>query len=127
MHSVVETGSFLRDAAGVGMTDSERETIVLTISGNPLIGDLMPGTGGARKVRFAGRGKGKSGGYRVVTYYAAEDVPVFLLAIVSKGERADLSKREQNDLKSELSRLKDDYRAGTAARLAQLKNYRRHT
>ncbi|MCX7304421.1 MAG: hypothetical protein NTV73_08780 [Hyphomicrobiales bacterium] len=36
-------------------------------------GDIMPGTGGARKLRFAGRGKGKSGGYRIITFYADAD------------------------------------------------------
>ena len=50
----------------------------------------MPGTGGVRKVRFAGRSKGKSGGYRVVTYYAALDVPVFLLDCYGKGDEAHL-------------------------------------
>jgi hypothetical protein len=54
----------------------------------------MPGTGGARKLRVAGRGKGKSGGFRVVTYYAAEDVPILMLAVIDKGERTDLSKAE---------------------------------
>lgn len=126
MHSVIETWSYLRDADGVGLSDSEREAIVLAISESPTIGDVMPGTGGARKVRFAGRGKGKSGGYRVVTYYAAESVPVFLLAVISKGERANLSKREQNNLRAELLHLADDYRAGASVRLKQLKNYRRH-
>jgi hypothetical protein len=53
--------------------------------------DVITGTAGARKRRFAGRGKGKSGGYRVVSYYADNDVPVLLLALVDKGERADLS------------------------------------
>lgn len=125
MHAVIETQAYLRDAEQVGMSDSERESVVLAISENPAVGVVMPGTGGARKVRFAGRGKGKSGGYRVVTFYAAADVPVFLLAVISKGERADLSKAEQNSLRAELSGLKDDYRAGTAARLVQMKNYRR--
>jgi mRNA-degrading endonuclease RelE of RelBE toxin-antitoxin system len=61
---------------------------------------LIPGTGGARKVRFGGRGKGKSGGYRVITYYAAEDVPVFLLALVDKGQRADISQADRNALRN---------------------------
>ena len=74
-------------------------------------GDVMAGTGGVRKVRFAGRGKGKSGGYRVVTYFAAADVPVLLLAIINKGERANLSKAERNELKKELAGFAADYRA----------------
>ncbi|MBV8840625.1 MAG: type II toxin-antitoxin system RelE/ParE family toxin [Alphaproteobacteria bacterium] len=112
MHTVIETSTFLNDAASAGMSDEERAGIVLAVSENPLLGVLMPGTGGARKIRVAGRGKGKSGGYRVVTYYAAPDVPVFLLAVINKGERANLSKAEQNVLRSELSAIAEDYRAG---------------
>jgi hypothetical protein len=87
-------------------------------TGVPRAGDLMPGTGGARKVRVAGRGKGKSDGYRVVTYYAAEDVPVFMLAVISKGERANLSKAERNQLRAELRGLAADYRASVRAKVA---------
>ena len=85
-----------------------------------MLGVLMPGTGGARKIRVAGRGKGKSGGYRVVTYYAASDVPVFLLTVINKGEKANLSKAEQNALRVELSAIADDYRAGLRQKLLQM-------
>ena len=44
-------------------------------------GDLIPGTGGARKFRFAKAGMGKRSGYRIISYYAADDVPVFLLDV----------------------------------------------
>jgi mRNA-degrading endonuclease RelE of RelBE toxin-antitoxin system len=84
MHTVIETSAFLKDAAAAGMSDDERSEVVSLIAENPMVGVLMPGTGGARKVRVAGRGKGKSGGYRVVAYYAAPDVPVFLLTVINK-------------------------------------------
>ena len=73
---------------------------------------MIKGTGGARKVRFAGRGKGKSGGYRIITYYGGEDLPVFLLNVFSKGDRVDLSQAERNELQKELKGLADDYRKG---------------
>jgi hypothetical protein len=41
--------------------------------------------------------------YRVVSYYAGDDVPVLLLALVDKGERADLSQAERNALRKELA------------------------
>jgi hypothetical protein len=53
-----------------------------------------------------------------VTYYAAEDVPVLLLALINKGERSDLSKSEQNALRAELSAYADDYRKSVRAHLA---------
>ncbi len=82
-----------------------------------MAGDLIPGTGGARKIRFGAKGKGKSGGYRVITYYAAEDVPVFLLALVSKAQRADISQADRNALRQILGTLADEYRAGIRAKV----------
>ncbi len=84
--------------------------IIRAIAADPEQGVLMPGTGGARKLRFAGRSKGKSGGYRTVHYFGGDDIPVFLLVMLSKGERANLSKAEQNALHQELAALADDYR-----------------
>src|SRR5690349_7102782 len=50
---------------------------------------------GARKIRFPAKGRGKSGGYRTVHFYGGDDVPVFLLALISKGQRSDLSERAE--------------------------------
>ena len=115
MHSVIETAAYLRDAADVSMSEDERIVIVTAISENPALGDRMPGCGGARKARFSMPGKGKRGSYRVVHYYAGEDVPVFLLAVIKKGERADLSQSEKNQLRRELAGLAADYRASVGA------------
>jgi mRNA-degrading endonuclease RelE of RelBE toxin-antitoxin system len=67
MHTVIETEFFLRDAKAVGLSEAERVAMVDFIASHPDAGDEIKGTGGARKIRFAGKGKGKSGGYRVVT------------------------------------------------------------
>ena len=75
MHTIVETPEYLRDARTAGLTDSERQAVVSYIASHPEAGDVIPGTGGARKVRFAGRGKGKSGGYRVITLLYRSGVP----------------------------------------------------
>jgi len=109
-HAVIETPEYLADARAAGLTEAERDAIVAYLSEHSTAGVVIPGTGGARKVRIAGRGKGKSGGYRVVTFYAGEDVPVFLLALVDKGERQDLSQRERNEMRKALSGLADSYR-----------------
>nr|WP_301549691.1 type II toxin-antitoxin system RelE/ParE family toxin [Methylorubrum thiocyanatum] len=84
---------------------------------NPAAGDVIPGTGGLRKVRIAGKGRGKSGGYRIISYYAAADVPVFLLALVSKGQRADISQAERNVLRAVVGTLAEAYRQGVASRI----------
>jgi hypothetical protein len=98
MYTVVETTAYLSAAADAGMTVEEREAAVLTIAADPEAGDLMMGTGGCRKVRLAGRGKGKSGGYRLITFVRSSRGQVYLLTVFSKGERANLSKAERNGL-----------------------------
>ena len=80
------------------MTEEEREAAVTTIANNPLAGDEIRGTGGCRKVRLGGRGKGKSGGYRLITFYGGITRPIFLLTVFSKGQRADLTQGERNNL-----------------------------
>ena len=78
MHTVVLTPKFLADAKFAGVSESEMEAIIDVIAADPSAGDLIPETGGARKVRIGGRGRGKSGGYRVITFYVVDDLPVFL-------------------------------------------------
>ena len=56
--------------------------------------------------------------YRTVHYFAADDVPVLLLALISKGERSDLSQAEKNELKKQLAGYAADYRAGVKKKLA---------
>jgi hypothetical protein len=77
---------------------------------------MMRGTGGARKIRVAGRGKGKSGGYRVITFFAGEDIPVFLLDVYSKDSQANLSPAQRNDLKKVLTALPQAWRAAAKRR-----------
>ncbi len=113
-HAVIETTDYLADAEDAGISRSERETVVDFLAENPKAGDLIPGSGGARKLRFAERGKGKSGGYRVITYFGGDDIPVFLLNVFAKGDRVNLSRAEVNELRRELSGLADDYRKGAA-------------
>ena len=99
MQTVVETPDYLRDARSAGMADSERQSVVDYVAANPKAGDLIVGSGGARKIRFAAPGRGKSGGYRVVTYY---------------GDRVNLSRAEVNELREELSHLAREYREGVS-------------
>jgi hypothetical protein len=119
MYTVIRTPTFLSDAKASGLSDEEQDEIVARISNNPLAGDIMKGTGGCRKIRFAGREKGKSGGYRTIHYFAGDDVPVLLLALINKGESANLSKAERNALQLELKGYASDYRDGVAERVAR--------
>lgn len=104
VQTVVETPEYLTAAKAAGMSDEERERVVDYIARNPDAGALIPGSGGARKVRIAKAGRGKSAGYRVVTYYTDGKVPVFLLTVISKGQRANLTKAQRNDLRKDKRR-----------------------
>lgn len=110
MHTVIETLTFLRRASDCGVSDEERSKIVATIADNPQGGDLMPGTGGARKIRIARPGRGKRGSYRVITFYSDKDTPIFLLSMFAKNEKSDMSQSEKNDLKKLLKILPDSCR-----------------
>jgi hypothetical protein len=121
MQAVIQTGVFLADCRRAGLSDDEVGEMVAAIAANPEAGDLIPGTGGARKRRFGGRGKGKSGGYRTVTYFAGQDIPVVVLALIDKGERADISAADRNALRKELAGFADDYRAGMRKRVADMR------
>ena len=98
MHTVVETPSFIAAAKSVGMTNPVRADVVNAIAENPMIGEVMEGTGGFRKFRFARPGGGKSGGFRVVSYFHSAGMPAFLITVFGKSQKANLSKQERNEL-----------------------------
>ena len=116
MQTVVETPIYLRAAEDL-YSEADREEIVRTIAATPEAGDLMPGTGGYRKLRFARSGMGKRGGARVVYLYGGEDLPGFLIfvwarliTVYAKSEKGNLSKAEQNALAKMAKSFFADYR-----------------
>ncbi len=122
MQTVIETRSYLAQAADLGLSEDELKEIADFFANEPDAGELVKGTGGARKARVAGRGKGKSGGYRVTAFYVAEDVPVFLLDIFSKGDKENLTKAERNEVEKYLEGLIDDYRKSVRDRARKSKS-----
>lgn len=80
------------------MSESEMSAVVIYLAKHPDAGDEIKGTGGCRKLRFAGKGKGKSGGYRIITFYSGIDIPVFLMAAYAKNDRANLTAAEAKAL-----------------------------
>jgi hypothetical protein len=92
------------------MSDDEISDLTDFLAENPTAGDEMAGTGGCRKVRVKGRGKGKSGGYRTVTFFTGETMPVFLVTVFSKGEKSNLSDKECGELKEITKAIAKTYR-----------------
>ena len=110
MHTVVLTSMFEKQAKREGLSDDEVMEIASIIAADPESGALMTGTGGARKLRHPGRGKGKSGGYRTIHCYNGDEMPVFLLTIYGKNEKGNLSQAERNELAAILPRIAALYR-----------------
>ena len=121
MYCVIQTGQFTKAVKNLSLSDDELHSIVSQIATNPEIGDLIPGTGGARKWRVGTKQKGKRSGYRVVSFFGGEDIPVFLLEIFAKGERINLSKHERNELKKILGDIAENYRQSVRDKVSQLK------
>jgi len=96
--SVVETPEFL-SATRKLMTDDERVLLVDYLAYNPASGDLIPGTGGVRKLRWGLAGRGKRGGARVIYFHHDAGMPLFALTAYAKNERADLSQQDRNDFR----------------------------
>jgi hypothetical protein len=111
MQTVIETPNYIKEAEDAGLSKSDRESFVDFISENPMAGDKIPGTGGARKVRYAAKGKGKRGGVRVITFYSGTDIPVFLLSVFAKGEKINLSQNEKNEFRKALGEIAAEYKA----------------
>ncbi|MGA2740709.1 MAG: type II toxin-antitoxin system RelE/ParE family toxin [Bryobacteraceae bacterium] len=106
---VVETGEFLKRAKPL-MSDWKRAELVAFVGANPEVGEIIPESGGVRKIRWALQGTGKRGGARAIYYYHNERLPVFLLSAYTKNRKANLSKAERNAMKRLVPALVAGYR-----------------
>ncbi|HYA81167.1 MAG TPA: type II toxin-antitoxin system RelE/ParE family toxin [Methylocystis sp.] len=81
------------------MSEEERTAIVDLLAASPEVGDLIPGTGGLRKVRVPLAGRGKRGGARVIYYLYDQTLPIYLLLAYAKNERDNLSAEQKTVLR----------------------------
>jgi hypothetical protein len=103
--TVAETPLFVRQAEQV-WTLAEREEFVVFIAGNPQTGDVIPDTGGVRKVRWGKEGTGKRGGVRVIYFYYDANRPLYLLMVYAKARREDLTPDEKRTVRKLATALK---------------------
>jgi hypothetical protein len=109
MHTVVEMPSYLADAERL-FSQSERAAIVDRLAADPTCGVVIPDSGGIRKVRFGFGARGKSGGARIIYLFSGEILPVFVLAVFAKNEKANLSAAERNALGKMVANMIESYR-----------------
>jgi hypothetical protein len=93
MRTVIETPTFQQQAESI-WADGERLDFIAWIAANPLAGDVIPGGGGARKVRWQRAGTGKRGGTRVIYFNLSEEEVVLLVAVYAKSERENMSPKD---------------------------------
>lgn len=93
------------------MSNEIKDDFIDYIAHNPTAGNVIQGTGGARKIRWASiEHKGKSGGSRVVYYYHDTQVPIFLLAVFGKNAQENIAQKERNQLKKMIGQLMAHYK-----------------
>lgn len=92
--TVAETPLFSRQAQDV-WDDAGREAFIEFIARNPEEGDVIPETGGVRKIRWARPGSGKRGGARVIYFYHSVDRPLYLLMVYAKARQENLTAEEK--------------------------------
>jgi mRNA-degrading endonuclease RelE of RelBE toxin-antitoxin system len=105
MQTVVETPAFIRRAEKL-LSEDEHDGLIAYLATYPLAGDEIVGTGGVRKVRFGAKGRGKSGGVRVIYYFYDRDIPIYALLIYGKNERADLTAEQRKAVASFAAAIK---------------------
>ena len=96
--TVVESEEFLAATRKL-LREAERERLVDFLARNPEAGDLIGGTGGVRKLRWALEGRGKRGGGRVIYFFHSEKLPLYIFSMYAKNVQSDLSDAAKNGLK----------------------------
>jgi mRNA-degrading endonuclease RelE of RelBE toxin-antitoxin system len=121
MITIVELSSFQADANEV-FTDDQLDKLIDFISANPHYGDIIPATGGVRKIRWGAGHKGKRGGVRVIYYFRDLNMPVFLLAVYKKGEKLNLTMGEREAMRHLVDQLVANYHVRKWANVVKLGN-----
>lgn len=104
--TVAETQAFVRSADRI-WNEQERTELIDYLARNPETGDLIPGTGGVRKMRWGRSGSGKRGGARVIYFYYRPDCPLYLLLAYAKAQATDLTPDEKKAVAALAALLRD--------------------
>jgi hypothetical protein len=103
MLTVIETESFEKLWPHY-WTENEHDAFTLFVAENPSAGDVVRGSGGARKVRWSGAGSGKSGGVRVIYFNRLANGEIWLLMIYAKSKLDSVGGKILKELKDEIEK-----------------------
>ena len=104
MLTVIETPTFSRLAADY-WTEDERGAFAAFIASHPEAGNVVPGSGGLRKVRWSRQGTGKRGGVRVIYYNRLANGEIWLLLIYAKSARENIPAHTLRAIKAEVDNV----------------------
>ena len=105
MQTIAETPLFTRQS-GKLFDEGEKAELIDFLARNPLAGEVIPGTNGVRKVRFASSGRGKRGGARVIYYFLDDTMPLYALLAYVKNVKDDMSPEERKTVSDLVETLK---------------------
>jgi mRNA-degrading endonuclease RelE of RelBE toxin-antitoxin system len=101
VYTFVETKLFTR-LIDEYLSDDEFAALQLSLVINPEAGDVIKGTGGVRKMRWAGSGRGKRGGIRVIYYLRLQNGQIWLLTAYAKNVKDNIPVSVLKKIKEEL-------------------------
>ncbi len=97
--SFVELPIFKSRWEALGLNEEDLLRLQIELLADPKVGDVMQGTGGVRKMRFAFEHRGKSGGVRVIYVDFEVYEKIYLLTAYTKNEKENLTKKERSEIK----------------------------
>lgn len=103
---IVRTQRYQRDLKRIGATQTDIDRLELMVASNPTIGDVIPGLGGIRKVRFRLGNKGKRGGGRAIYFLIVTDELAVMLFAYEKASQTDLTEDQRRAALALLQELK---------------------
>lgn len=95
--TIAELKSVSKELDGL-LTAGERTGLIDFLACNPEMGEIMPRTGGIRKMRWPCASRGKSSGLRVIYYFHDLNMPLYILAVYSKGQKLRLTAAEEREM-----------------------------
>ena len=108
--TIIELNGFTHRVAALSISEAELRAIYDIYASDPSYGAVIRNTGGLSKGRVAKDDTGKSGGYRVFSFYADERYPVFLLWIIDKSDDDTLTDKQEKAFKKLTTELKKELR-----------------